>query len=473
MAEQKLPKVEFSKELKDILEKLEKQGSYVAFELMWMIEPDAEYFNGLKIKKVDVSKVDWCFNVTLENGNKNDMKIGKFIRYFFQNVINEYEITKFSKLYNSLKGGKPHVDGNPISVEKFVYSPKDPRKTFLSLVTKTYPHGNEDEVLQFLPELKKDVVGNYYTIIGGHTETMFTCHLDTADRTQMTTNLFSIKEGEDEIIVTDGSSVLGADDKSGTTVMLYMMAHNVPGLYYFFIGEERGGIGSHALADVYESVDYLKDVKRCVSFDRRNYHSIITSQMGTDCCSSEFADALCAAYTANGLNMKPDDTGIYTDSASFLDDIPECTNVSVGYFNEHTGKERQNMTFLTKLCEASIKIDWKSLPTKRSLEGIISFKATEKAARERHKDLLEEFKKAAPYLDRLISVEKGKIYVCFDLEGSDIPTIHETLENILDVMKTTENRPEIAKSVHTYEHNWRAGNCYVEFDETYMKIRIE
>lgn len=455
MAEQKLPKVEFSKELLEVLKKLEKQGSYVAFELMWMTEPDADYFNGLKIKKVDVSKVDWCFNVTLENGNKNDMKIGKFIRYFFQNVINEYEITKFSKSYNSLKGGTPHVDGNPIAVEKFVYSPKNPRKTFLSLVTKTYPHGHEDEVLQFLPTLQKDVVGNYYTIIGGHTETMFTCHLDTADRTQMTTNLFSIKEGEDEIIVTDGSSVLGADDKSGTTVMLYMMEHNVPGLYYFFIGEERGGIGSHALADVYESVDYLKDVKRCVSFDRRNYHSIITSQMGTDCCSPEFADALCAAYTANGLSMKPDDTGIYTDSASFLDDIPECTNVSVGYFNEHTGKERQNMTFLTKLCEASVKIDWKSLPTKRSLEEQISYKKQSLEAKAKYKDLLEDVKKSIVSLDRLISVDGGVTYMCLDLEGSDIGTIHESLVSLSMILKKHGIDEEVV------------------FDETYLKIALK
>ena len=88
MAEQ--IKAEFSKEFIEILKTLEKKGNYVAFELMWMTEPDAQYFNGLKIKKVDVSKVDWCFNVTLENGNKNDMKIGKFIRDFFQNIINEY-----------------------------------------------------------------------------------------------------------------------------------------------------------------------------------------------------------------------------------------------------------------------------------------------------------------------------------------------------------------------------------------------
>ena len=48
MAEQKLPKVEFSKELTDMLKTLEKKGNYLAFELMWMTEPDAKYFNGLK-----------------------------------------------------------------------------------------------------------------------------------------------------------------------------------------------------------------------------------------------------------------------------------------------------------------------------------------------------------------------------------------------------------------------------------------
>jgi hypothetical protein len=455
MAEKKPIRVEFSKELLDILKKLEKQNSYVAFELMWMTEPDADYFNGLKIKKVDVSKVDWCFSVSFEDGSKNDMKIGKFIRYFFQNVINDFEISKFSKSYNSIKNGKPNQDGTPIKVEKFEYSPKNPRKTFLSLVTKTYPHGNEDEVLQFLPTLQKDIVGNYYTIVGGHTETMFTCHLDTADRKQMITNLLSVKEGEDEIIVTDGSSVLGADDKSGTTVMLYMMEHNVPGLYYFFIGEERGGIGSHALADVFESVDYLKDVKRCVSFDRRNYHSIITSQMGTECCSPEFADALCAAYNANGMSMKPDNTGIYTDSASFIDDIPECTNVSVGYFNEHTGKERQNITFLAKLCEASVKIDWKSLPTKRSLEQQIIYKKQSLEAKAKHKGLIEDVKKAIVTLERLISVEGGKTYMCFDLEGSDIGTIHEALVTLSPILKKHDIDQEVV------------------FDETYLKIELK
>jgi hypothetical protein len=71
-----------------------------------------------------------------------------------------------------------------IKSTKFVYNPKDPRSTFLSLVTKTYPHGYEDEVLKFLPNLKKDIVGNYYHIVGSNPRTMFTSHLDTADHRQ-------------------------------------------------------------------------------------------------------------------------------------------------------------------------------------------------------------------------------------------------------------------------------------------------
>ena len=255
---------------------------------------------------------------------------------------------------------------NLIKVEDFSYNPTDPRYTFLSLTTKTYPHGHEDEVLKFLPSLKKDRVGNYYKIIGSNPTTMFTSHLDTADRRQNDTTLYSYVENGEEFIVTDGKSILGADDKAGVTVMLYMIANNVPGLYYFFIGEEVGGIGSGDLADIYREVDYLKNIERCVSFDRRACHSIITKQLSRDCCSSEFANALCSEYNRLGFSMKPDNTGIFTDSAFFMDLIPECTNISVGYYNEHTSKEMQNMTHLIKLCTASVSVDWNSLPTTRS-----------------------------------------------------------------------------------------------------------
>jgi hypothetical protein len=63
--------------------------------------------------------------------------------------------------------------------------------------------------------------------------------------------------------------------------------------------------------------------------------------------------------------MAMDPTGILTDSACFMDDMPEITNVSVGYFNEHTTREIQNITFLEKLGKAVLNVNWEGLPVTR------------------------------------------------------------------------------------------------------------
>ena len=107
------------------------------------------------------------------------------------------------------------------------------------------------------------------------------------------------------------------------------------------------------------------DVTKVVAFDRRNYYSVITEQMGGVCCSDEFANGLCAELNKGGLKMNLDPTGILTDSACFMDDMPEITNISVGYFNEHTGQEIQNITFLEKLAKAVLNVNWEGLPVKR------------------------------------------------------------------------------------------------------------
>lgn len=446
-----LPKIKLSKQLIDVLKKTEDLGDYISFEILCMDDDDTEYFNGLKITNVDVSKKDYCFEIT-KDGKKMDMKCGNFIRYYFHNYFTPADIQNFVTLYNKVKNGESVEDEKiPITVPKFEYNPLDPRATFLSLVTKTYPHGHEDEVLQFLPQLDKDIVGNYYKIIGGdNPTTMFTCHLDTADRKQAVTRLYSIQVDDQEHIVTDGTTVLGADDKSGTTVMLYMMAKNVPGLYYFFIGEERGGIGSRALADKYDEVPYLKNIKRCVSFDRRKTISVITSQAGGVCCSDEFANALCAEYNKNGLNLKPDPTGVFTDSASFIDDISECTNVSVGYLNEHTGKEIQNMDYLIDLCKASVNVNWDSLPAVRTVQDRAAMKEMINRIKSSNKGFVDALK--GVNLDKTISTDYGNVYVNFDLDNEDIDNIIESLKELRRVMKL----------------NKRPTSCV--FDETYLQV---
>jgi len=237
--------------------------------------------------------------------------------------------------------------------------------TFLKLTSMTYPYGYEDALAMqmikcglFPKDIKKDAHGNYYRQIGD-SRTIFASHLDTVSREHVkVTHVF-----EGDMIKTDGTTTLGADDKAGVTIMLWMMKNNVPGMYYFFIGEEVGCIGSGNAA---KSVsDFKGKYDRIISFDRRGTESVITHQSWSRCCSSEFGDALAAELGKSGLPYKKDDGGVYTDSAEFVDIIPECTNISVGYYKEHTTSESQDIKHLQRLAEACLKVEWESLPTKR------------------------------------------------------------------------------------------------------------
>ena len=112
---------------------------------------------------------------------------------------------------------------------------------------------------------------------------------------------------------------------------------------------------------------FFDDYKKCISFDRRAYGSVITKQYGTSCCSDQFAIDLCKELSDNvGTPFKEDPTGVYTDSAVFMEIIPECTNISVGYFNEHSHTESQNISYVEWLCDGVVKVDWENLSVKRN-----------------------------------------------------------------------------------------------------------
>jgi hypothetical protein len=235
-------------------------------------------------------------------------------------------------------------------------------KKFLKLTKRTYPHGTETLLESHLPKgYQMDEHGNYFIQIGEPNSTMFACHIDTASREE--SKVTHVVEGN--YIRTDGTTILGADDKAGMTILLYMIENKVPGLYYFFIGEERGCIGSSKLAKYFP--DELKRIKKVISFDRRGTDSIITEQLYGRTCSDEFASDLSQKLNSlnYGFNFSPDPTGIYTDSAQFSELVPECTNISVGYMNEHTGRENQNISHLVNLCKACCEIDWESLKVSR------------------------------------------------------------------------------------------------------------
>jgi hypothetical protein len=246
------------------------------------------------------------------------------------------------------------------------------KETFLKLTSRTYPHGTENILFPYLQELglEFDQFGNMYKMIG-ESDVMFTSHLDTATSQECVVN--HVIEGD--IIKTDGNSILGADDKAGVVIMLNMIENNIPGLYYFFLGEEVGCIGSKALSSYLKNEENrvgIYDLKKVISFDRRSTSSVITYQGGMRCCSETFAKSLSEELNKYESTFKysPDPTGVYTDSAQFVNIYPECTNVSVGYYKEHTKEENQDIDHLIKLSKAVLSVDWNSLPSERDMTKV-------------------------------------------------------------------------------------------------------
>jgi hypothetical protein len=241
------------------------------------------------------------------------------------------------------------------------------RDTFLALCDWTVPHGTEESYYAaVLQEYEFQAsVGCHYLVVGNaNAGSMFTAHMDTASRGIPAKIV--VVDPNAKILKTDGTTILGADDRAGITVLLKMIEAQIPGLYCLFVGEECGGVGSRALST---SGKFPEDFapKSCTSFDRRGVDSVITHQNVEQCASVKFAVALSAALNAvePSFDFFPDDTGIYTDSAEFVDDIPECTNISVGYQKEHTVDEEQDIDFLERLCIAAVCVDWTSLPIER------------------------------------------------------------------------------------------------------------
>lgn len=247
------------------------------------------------------------------------------------------------------------------------------QQDFIQLTRSTCPHGHEDSLYkEFLKGrgFRREATGSYYLqTVGSEGEcerVMFTAHLDTADSgiPKRVTHRFE-KHYWDLFVATEGKTLLGGDDKAGVAIILHMVRNEIPGTYVLYAGEEVGRIGSTYHAKQMEKgVFPTPDI--CVSFDRRGYTSVITHQMGEIGASEAFAEAL-----VDQLNTKiwggfeEDPTGSFTDSFSFHHLIAECTNISCGYFDAHSKKENQNLTFLSQLAKRCLDVRWQELPVER------------------------------------------------------------------------------------------------------------
>lgn len=207
-----------------------------------------------------------------------------------------------------------------------------------------------------------DSYGNLFVMIGDEPNIAFTAHTDTvhSDADQPSRQRLRVSKHMATVDTPTKGDCLGADDGTGIWIMLNLIEAKVPGLYCFYRDEETGRQGSEwSLSNHPELYD---DIDIMLSFDRFGTQDIITHQMGQRCCSDAFAIALAGMIDDA---CAPDPGGSFTDSASFVDDIPECTNVCVGYYNQHSGLESQDLTWAAYLVNRLIRADLASLPVER------------------------------------------------------------------------------------------------------------
>lgn len=233
--------------------------------------------------------------------------------------------------------------------------------TYAQMLTYRRPAGSKAErsfINRFIRPLgvETDGFGNLYIRVGT-APILWSSHTDTVHR-------FGGKQavdiGEDGWITAPASDCLGADCTTGVYLMVEMIRRGVEGLYIFHREEEVGGRGSAWIRD--HNPGLLEGIKFAIAFDRKDISSVITHQWDR-CCSDAFADSLIGQLD---VSFFKDDTGTFTDTANYTGLIGECTNLSVGYFDQHRKNERQHWPFMVWLLERMCALDVSKLISERT-----------------------------------------------------------------------------------------------------------
>jgi hypothetical protein len=258
-----------------------------------------------------------------------------------------------------------------LSLDDMIITRNDKRAfaTLIQMFESCRPHDTKSTLdfgIKWLKPLgaKIDKRGNWTLRIGDDSKVLWSSHIDTVDW----------REGPKKVVLNHDTGVLrlsdkdtnstclGADCTTGVWIMREMALAKVPGLYVWHEAEESGGQGSSDIVK-HRSDELLKGMQAAIAFDRKGFDNIITEQSGGQCCSDEFAKALALQLPDTGF--KPDPTGTFTDTANYTDVIPECTNLSVGYFGQHFKTETQNVIFAMLLRVAMLRFDESKLVIKR------------------------------------------------------------------------------------------------------------
>jgi len=228
------------------------------------------------------------------------------------------------------------------------------------MLTFCRPHGTAVErhfIAKFiapLPGVWQDEHLNYHVQIG-ESPILWSSHTDTVHKVQGYQSI-RVDHLNQSIHLSRrskriGVRCLGADDTVGCFLMCEMIRREVPGHYIFHYGEEVGGIGSGELRD--RSPHLIQSALFAIALDRQGTGDIVTSQTCGDCASTAFVASLAPMLPGTYSAAR----GLFTDTANYADIIPECTNLSVGYYRAHTPDEWVDYSHVAALLEALCILD--------------------------------------------------------------------------------------------------------------------
>ena len=233
--------------------------------------------------------------------------------------------------------------------------------TLLTMLTYKRPARSESEeafIARYITSLGTlpDGYGNYWLTIGD-SPILWSSHTDTVHKTP---GMQKVVFG-DGIATVHNGECLGADCTAGVWLMRQMILAGIPGTYVFHRDEEIGGKGSQYIAT--KTPDRLRGIDFAIAFDRQGDSDVITHQAYGRTASNEFARSFSAA---TGLkSLKPCGKGIFTDTANYSHLVSECSNISVGYYDNHRPAEMLDVNFLSCLLSCILTADFRTLACSR------------------------------------------------------------------------------------------------------------
>lgn len=207
-----------------------------------------------------------------------------------------------------------------------------------------------------------DQFGNLWARVGKEEESrvLWSSHTDTVHSQSGFQPLNITKNGRIESLSRD---CLGADCTTGVWLMLEMIMGGVKGTYVFHRAEERGGQGSRYIEKNY-AAHMIKHFDYAIAFDRKALASVITHQGGRRGASQAFVDSIAPMLPGHYI---ADTGGTFTDTACYFELIQECTNLSVGYYDQHTEGETQDIAHALALRSALLRFDESKLVRARDM----------------------------------------------------------------------------------------------------------